>query len=151
MNWGDAPGWAALVVALGALEVSRRAHKVGQRNADAAERSATAAEQALADQRHEAAERRAAEAEAARPKVMLRIEYVGGDTYALRNTGDAPATEIVGVDHDPHGVDAWPPSLSLGPQEAHQFMMYESAAASIPTHLRVRWTGQDEPVILPVP
>ncbi|MFE0855034.1 hypothetical protein [Streptomyces mutabilis] len=150
MEWGDVPGWAAFVVALVAVEISRKAYKQGKRSADAANRSATAAEQTLADQRREAAERRAAEAEAARPKVKLRIEYISGETYALRNVGNAPAVGIVGVEHDPDRVDLWPNPLRLDPQEAHEFMMYDSAGASVPTHLRVRWDGQEEPVTLPV-
>ncbi|WP_369211118.1 hypothetical protein [Streptomyces flavofungini] len=56
MDWGDAPGWAALVVALLAVEISRRARKDGHRSARAAERSASAAEQTLADQRQQAAD-----------------------------------------------------------------------------------------------
>jgi hypothetical protein len=149
MDWGDAPAWAALVVALGALEISRRARRDGKRSADAADRSATAAEQTLADQRREAAERRAAEEEAARPKVRLAIEYAGGHTYRLRNRGDAPAMEVRNC--TPCGaVDEWPADLNLQPGEAHEFMIAEDMGNQAPTHIAVIWVGQPDPVNLPV-
>lgn len=150
MEWGDVPGWAAFVVALVAVEISRKAYKQGKRSADAAVRSAAAAEQTLADQRREAAERRAAEAEAARPRVKLRIEYMSKNNYRLRNWGDAAATNIKNA--EPCGaVDEWPEPLSLHPREAHPFMIAGDYDNKEPTQIRVTWDGQEEPVILPVP
>ncbi|MFA3872633.1 hypothetical protein ABS735_02865 [Streptomyces sp. MMCC 100] len=150
MDWGDAPGWAAFVVALAAVEISRRARKDGKRSADAAVRSATAAEQTLADQRRDAAERRAAEAEAARPRVRLRIEHMSKHSYRLRNWGGAAATNISNV--EPCGaVDEWPDSLSLQPGEAHRFMISGDYDNLEPTEICVTWDGQEDPVVLPVP
>lgn len=150
MDWGDAPGWAALVVALGALEISRRARKDGKRSADAADRSATAAEQTLADQRREAAERRMAEEEAARPKVRLAIQFVEGHLYRLRNRGDATAIRV--TNSSPCGaVDEWPEDLTLQPGEAHEFMIAGDMNNQEPAQIYVTWEGQADPVVLPVP
>lgn len=149
MDWGDAPGWAALAVALGALGVSLKARRDGRRNADAAERSATAAEQALVDQRRDAEERRVAAAEAARPRVRLRIDYAGKRNYRLRNYGDAIASNVVNV--DPCGaVDEWPIPLSLRPGEAHAFMIVGDRDNREPTQITVMWDGQEDAVVLPV-
>ncbi|MEV7110996.1 hypothetical protein [Streptomyces anulatus] len=105
---GDWPAWPACLAAVVALVISIRAQRDGRRSADAAEksvttaeasveearlsrlaseRSATVAEETPADQRREAAERRAAEEEASRPRVALRVEYSGGGMFLLRVSG----------------------------------------------------------------
>jgi len=157
MDFGDVPAWAALVVAVVAAELSRRAHKISTRNvaaaeraAEAAERSTAAAENALALQQQDAAVRQAAEAEAARPKVRLRIDFAGKHNYRLRNWGDATADNVVNA--EPCGaVDAWPTGLTLRPSEAHHFMIAGDFDDLEPAQIHVKWDGQGEPVVLPVP
>lgn len=150
MNWGDAPGWAACLIAAGALWVSWRARRDGRASVAAAERSAAAAEHTLEDQRREAQERRSAAAEAAQPRVELRIEYMGRHNYRLRNCGDATAADIVDTT-GAGAVDDWPASLSLQPGEAHRFGILGDSDNREPSQLLVTWDGQEEPVYLPVP
>ncbi|MEV4033414.1 hypothetical protein [Streptomyces umbrinus] len=150
MNWGDAPGWAACLIAAGALWVSWQARRDGRASVAAAERSAAAAEHTLEDQRREAQERRSAAAEAARPRAELRIEYMGKSNYRLRNCGDATAADIVDTT-GAGAVDGWPVPLALRPGEAHAFMICGDFETREPSQLLVTWDGQEEPVCLPVP
>ncbi|MER7816952.1 hypothetical protein [Streptomyces sp. NPDC096153] len=179
MDMGDMPAWAALVVSVGAVAVSLKARGDGsraadaaeksvteakrsadaseqavteaRRSSDAAERSAAVAEETLADQRREAAERRAAEAETNRPRAVLKIEHANKAKWHLMNHGTAAAENIVCVDEVDALIGDWPTGLSLPPGEIHDFMMAGSMQASIPSVLRVKWDGQDEPVPLRVP
>lgn len=98
MDWGSAPAWAALVVATAAFIVSFKAMRNGARSAKAAEnsaaaslRSAAASEATLADRRAEADRENRERDEAAKPRPDVHIEYVSGDTWALRNTGTTVA------------------------------------------------------------
>ncbi|MFF7329620.1 hypothetical protein [Streptomyces sp. NPDC008150] len=150
MNWGDAPGWAALVVALIAVEISRRARKDGQRSADAADRSATAAEQTLADQRQEAQERRDAALEAARPRAELRLEPLSQEAYRLRNYGTATASGIINAEPN-SAVQRWPDGLTLKPGEAHTFVIAGDYEVVAPSQLYVTWDGHAETEVLIVP
>lgn len=133
LGWGDWPAWLACLAAVVALVISIRAQRDGRRSANAAEksvaaaeasgeearwsrlaseRSATVAEETPADQRREAAERRAAEEEASRPRVDLRVEYSGGGMFLLFNQGAARAENIRAVGEYP-AMRSWPAGLSL--------------------------------------
>ncbi|UPT40217.1 MULTISPECIES: hypothetical protein [Streptomyces] len=116
----------------------------------ASERSATVAEETLADQRREAAVRRAAEEEASRPRVDLRIEYSGGGMFLLFNQGAARAENIRAVGEYP-AMRSWPAGLSLGGNEPHTFMMASDHEDPVPAVIKVVWDGRDEPVSLRVP
>lgn len=179
MDMGDLPAWAALVVSVGAVIVSLLARKDGNRAAtaaegsvneakrsadaaeqsvgearrsgDAAERSARVAEETLADQRREAAERRAAEEEANRPRAELRIGHLKGGKWILVNDGTGPANNIVCVDGKPYMARNWPEGASIPAKDAHEFVMAGAAGAPIPSVLRLKWDGQEEPVSLLVP
>ncbi|MEU4175533.1 hypothetical protein [Streptomyces sp. NPDC026589] len=171
LGWGDWPAWLAWLVAVVALVISLRAQRDGRRSANAAEksvtaaeasveearlsrlaseRSATVAEETLADQRREAADRRAAEEEASRPRVDLRVEYSGGSMFLLFNQGAARAENIRAVGEYP-AMRPWPAGLSLGENEPHTFMMAGDYADPVPAVIKVVWDGQDEPVSLRVP
>lgn len=164
MNWGDIPGWAGIVVGVGAAVIAWKARqdsakaaqesaREARRAADAAERSAAVDEATFAEQQREAAERRAAEEEAARPRVELTVDHVRGKLFALRNEGKATAEGIV-FEPVPEGVITrdWPDGqLTLRYLEAHEFFMTGSLAASTPLQVWARWHGQPEPVALPVP
>ncbi|MFE7754296.1 hypothetical protein [Streptomyces sp. NPDC057429] len=168
---GDVPAWAAFVLAAIALVFSIRAQKDGRKSANAAvesvaaakasveearlsriasEKSATVAAETLADQRRDAAERRAAEEEASRPRVELRIEYRSGSVFHLINQGRARAEHIRTVGDYP-SMTTWPDNLSLGENESHRFMMMGDMVNRVPAMVRFVWDGQDEPVSLPVP
>ncbi|MCX5239773.1 hypothetical protein OG824_31690 [Streptomyces prunicolor] len=157
MNWGDVPAWAAFVLSGVAVWVSVKARGDGKKSADASAtsaqasvRSAVAAEGALALQRQEFNERRAAEAEASRPRVDLRIEYVGGDRYRVVNHGEAPAENVrfVQPPEQAHGLNE---VLSLARNEGHDFYVLGSAGLDIPTSLKAVWDGQTEAVTLRMP
>ncbi|MFD5642231.1 hypothetical protein ACFWIP_10765 [Streptomyces anulatus] len=171
LGWGDWPAWLACLAAVVALVISIRAQRDGRRSANAAEksvaaaeasveearlsrlaseRSATVAEETLADQRREAAERRAAEEEASRPRVDLRIEYSGGGMFLLYNQGAARAGNIRAVGEYP-AMRSWPAGLSLGENEPYTFMMAGDYQDPVPAVIKVVWDGQDEPVSLRVP
>lgn len=163
MNWGDIPGWAGVVVGIGAAVIAWKARhdsaksaqesaRQAMRAADAAERSAAVDEAAFAEQQREAAERRAAEEEAARPRVELTVDHVRGKLLALRNLGEATAEGVV-FEPVPPGVITrnWPDGVTLRHREAHEFFMAGSLAAPTPLQVWVRWDGQPEPVALPVP
>jgi hypothetical protein len=157
MEWGDWPSWAAFVVSVGALWVSLKARGDGKRSADASQtsaeasvRSAVAAEDALALQRQEAEQRRAAEEEAARPRVVLRIERLSKQRFRMVNAGDAPAAGVTVLD-PPRSSNGLAEPFELGPHSAHPFGMLGYAGAPIPNALRVTWDGQPEPVSLLVP
>lgn len=163
-EWGDAPAWAAFILAAIALWISIRAQKDGRRSANAAvdsveearlsrlasEKSATVAAETLADQRREAAERRAAEEEASRPRVDLRVEYQSGSVFLLTNHGAARAQTIRTAEVYP-AMTTWPEGLSLGENESHRFMMMGDMAHHVPAMIKVVWDGQDHPVSLRVP
>lgn len=179
MDMGDVPAWAALVVSVGAVIVSLLARRDGNRAAtaaensvkeakrssdaaeqsvgearrsgDAAERSARVAEETLADQRREAAERRAAEEEASRPRAELRIRHQTKAKWILVNEGTGPANNIVLVDEVPALVGTWSEGASLPPRDALEFMMAGAMGAPLPSVIRVKWDGQEEPVPLLVP
>ncbi|MGY3206342.1 hypothetical protein [Streptomyces sp. TE5632] len=82
--------------------------------------------------------------------MRLRVEYMDGDTYRLRNWGDATATNVVNTEPCPAVVD-WAAPLTLQPGEAHPFMIAGDYDNPAPTQLAVAWDGQEDPVILPVP
>lgn len=109
------------------------------------------AEETLADQRREAAERRAAEEEANRPRALLRIEHANKAKWQLVNHGTGPAQNVECVDDVEAMHRNWPSGLSLLPGEVYDFMMAGSMQAPIPSVIRVRWEGQNDPVPLRVP
>ncbi|MFD9763211.1 hypothetical protein ACFWXI_06660 [[Kitasatospora] papulosa] len=163
MDLGDAAGWAAFVISGGALVVAVKAQRDGRRSANAAEesvkearrsgdaavRSAVAAELTLADQQRAAEEQRAMEAEAARPRPALFIQYQGGAQFHLVNRGTGRA-ENIAVAEEYDAIDPWP-EVSLGVNEVYPFMMAGDMATHVPGAIRVTWDGLDEPVSLLVP
>ncbi|MFK0025669.1 hypothetical protein [Streptomyces sp. NPDC090798] len=158
MNWGDAPAWAAFALSAAALFVSIKARQDGKRSADAsgksadaAVRSADAAEATLADQRRAAQEDRWARLEAERPRADVVVEYVSGDTWALRNKGSAPARAVTVGERDwPPGTER-PAGWELACGEAKAFMMAGDMVHPVPTQLWLTWSGQEEPVAHAVP
>lgn len=177
MDLGDAAGWAAFAISGGALVVAVKAQRDGRRSANAAEksvtaseksaaaaeasveearlsrlaseRSATVAEETLADQRQEAAERRAAEDEANRPRVALRLEYLGNGLFQLINVGRKRAENVRLAEEEPT-IGTWETGLSLGENESLNFFM-GGMAYTIPGVLRFTWDGLAEPVAVRVP
>ncbi|MFB7589347.1 hypothetical protein [Streptomyces sp. NPDC056169] len=160
MDWGDTPAWAAFVISAAALGVAIKTRGDGKRSADASEtaaaasvRSADVAEAALADQRRMEAEQRAAEAEAARPRVRLAVEFVGAYRYRLKNDGNAPAANVS------FREDGLPylfqlrgrEGLSLSAGEAIDFQMRGAAGSPVPAQLFAKWDGQEEHLPLRVP
>ncbi|MFF7870511.1 hypothetical protein ACFZCT_29130 [Streptomyces qaidamensis] len=157
MDWGDIPAWLAFALSGGALWVSIKARGDGKKNADASAtsaeaslRSAVAAEEALALQRQEAEARRAAEEEAARPRVALRIEWVKGSKYRIVNSGDAVAANIRCLNANAFSRGLTEP-ISLERHTAHEFIMSGSMQEPKPPYLRLVWDGQEEPVHLLMP
>lgn len=171
LEWGDAAAWAAFGLAAIAVVISIRAQRDGRRSANASEKSATAAEasveearlsriasersatvaeETLADQRHEAAERRAAEDEASRPRVELRLEYHSGNLFQLVNGGRKRAENVRLAEAEPT-IDTWETGLSLGENETLNFFMTGGMAYNIPGVLKFTWDGQPEPVAVRVP
>ncbi|MCM8555376.1 hypothetical protein [Streptomyces sp. STCH 565 A] len=153
MELGDIPAWVACVLAAAAFIVSWKARGDGKRSATASERSAKTAEDALALQRREAEERRQAEAEAARPRVQLRLEHVNKDAYRLCNDGTAPARNIVFDDEELPAVFRLRGTgeVSLEAHEAIEFLMAGSMGKPLPPQLFAKWDGQDAYVPLRVP
>ncbi|MFF7313363.1 hypothetical protein [Streptomyces sp. NPDC008137] len=135
MGWGDALGLAALLVSVGALVVSLRAQRDGRRAADVAE--AAFARQVAADE------------EAARPRVVLRLEHVEKDAFRLCNDGTAPARNITFDGEELPYVFTLRGTgeVSLEQGEAVEFLM----AGGVPPQLFARWDGQEELAPLRVP
>ncbi|MFJ8049843.1 hypothetical protein [Streptomyces luteogriseus] len=157
MDWGDIPAWFAFLLSGGALWVSIKARGDGKKSAsasatsaEASVRSAVAAEEALALQRQEAEARRAAEEEAARPRVDLKIEWVRKNTYRVVNFGDAPAANITCLNAPEFSRNLNEP-FSLERHGAHEFLALGTMQSRKPTALRVVWDGQEEPVQLLMP
>lgn len=152
MDLGDIPAWVACALAAGAFIVSLKARGDGKESARAAVRSANAAEAALREQRREAEERRAAEAEAARPRPNLVVEYSRGSMYRLCNYGTGPAANVKILERDlPPVVRNLPVDVDLHPDEAHEFLMTGTMGGPVPPQIYVLWDGQDSPVPLRVP
>src|SRR5881392_2035264 len=164
MSWGDAPAWVALVLSAVAVWVSCRARGDGRRSADAAEesarqavrsadaalRSAAAEEATLAEQRRAAEEQRQAAEEAARPRVQLVIQRVGGNEYRVRNIGGAVAAGVTFERVDNFGALV-PGPFDLPPGGSKGFVLFSMDELPLPGELRVTWAGQDTPVPLQVP
>ncbi|MFE0628231.1 hypothetical protein ACFW3D_14825 [Streptomyces sp. NPDC058864] len=120
------------------------------RAADAAERSAAADEAALAEQRRLAEEQRAAAEEAARPRVDLVLEHVNRKRFRVRNCGTAVAEGVVLEQvRNLVGYGGEPATLDAG--QSFSFLLTSAMGMPMPDSLQVRWTGQEEPVSLPVP
>lgn len=152
MDWGDTPAWVACALSAGALIISLKARGDGKESARAAVRSADAAEATLAEQRREAEERRAAEAEAARPRPALAVEYSRGSAYRLCNYGTGPALKVTVLEEGlPPVVRNRPIEVDLQPDEAHEFLMTGTMGGPVPPQIYVTWDGQDTPVPLRVP
>ncbi|MDQ0848050.1 hypothetical protein [Streptomyces sp. V1I6] len=172
MDMGDLPAWGALIVSVAAAGASFRALRhakdsvtqskrsadaadasvaLTRRSSEAAERSARVAEETLADQRREAAERRAAEEEANRPRADLRVRHLAKSKWVLVNQGSGSADNIICMDGDPYIARNWPNGASIPAGGAHEFVMVGAAGKPIPSVLRLKWDGQDEPVSLVVP
>ncbi|MER8083817.1 hypothetical protein ABTZ57_01310 [Streptomyces sp. NPDC094048] len=178
MEWGDVPAWAAIVISAVAIVVSLLARGDGKRAAsaaedsvveakrsadaaeqsvaearrsgDAAERSAVAAEETLVDQRTEAAERRAAEAEASRPRAILRAEHRNKALFQIINAGTAPAENVRCIDV-PEAVNNLPDTFSLSPGDAQEFWVFNAMGLPNVSALRFVWDGQDDEVLIHVP
>lgn len=162
---GDAAGWAAFAISVGAFGVSIRAQRDGRRSANAAEetvkearragdaavRSAVAAELTLADQRREAAEQRAAEEEASRPRAVLHIEHSRKAVWQLINSGTAAALRIRLAEQPTAIMRGWEGEVSLDPGDVHEFTMAGSSGSPIPAVMRLIWDGREQPVLLRVP
>lgn len=153
MDWGSAPAWAALVVATAAFIVSFKAMRNGARSAKAAEnsaaaslRSAAASEATLADRRAEADRENRERDEAAKPRPDVHIEYVSGDTWALRNTGTTVADGVTVTERGWPQATTRPESWSLAAGEAKTFLMAGDMSTPVPPQLWLTWAGQDEPV-----
>ncbi|WP_329276981.1 hypothetical protein [Streptomyces sp. NBC_01451] len=155
MDLGDVTALLALALSAGAFVVSIKARGDGKKSAaasatsaEASVRSAVAAEEALALQRREAE----AVAEARRPRVLLSIVRVNGDTYRIQNDGELLANNLQFEEDGLPAVhtlrDDGPISLNGG--EAHSFLMAGSAANPIPAQIRVSWDGQETPVAVRV-
>lgn len=142
MDWGSAPAWAALVVATAAFIVSFKAMRNGARSAKAAENSAAASLRSAAASEATLADRRA---EADREN-RERDEYVGGDTWALRNTGTTVADGVTVTERGWPQATTRPESWSLAAAEAKTFLMAGDMSTPVPPQLWLTWAGQDEPV-----
>ncbi|WP_206508035.1 hypothetical protein [Streptomyces chrestomyceticus] len=151
MDWGDVAGWAAFGVSVGAFVISLKARGDGKRSADAAERSAAIAEEALAHQRQQDADRLAAEREASRPRVELRVEHATKAKWQIINVGTATARGVRLTEEVPALHHPWPSDLTLAPGELHDFLMAGSMQVPIPSVIYVAWEGQEDPVPLRVP
>lgn len=156
MNWGDAPGWVGLVVAVGALLMSEKTRRDGNKSAErakesadrsavAAERSAAAAEATLLDQRHAATE-------AARPRAEFELERPGKNLFLLRNVGTATAEDVtVTRAGEPGQGRDLPEGETMAPSQGCEFMMVAAMGLPMPTEIYVTWDGQSDEVALPVP
>ncbi|MCX5598483.1 hypothetical protein OOK29_10060 [Streptomyces phaeochromogenes] len=147
MDWGTAPAWVAVVVAIAAAtfsglswRASRKSAAAATRSADASTRSANTAAESLEFQRQKEL-----------PKVDLRIEPArGSGVYQLANRGGAAALDLSIVAEDASHVQ-WVDPLDdvLNPGEVREFV--PSAGANLPPSLRFTWQGQDEPKYLSMP
>lgn len=142
----DAGNW----ITVGAVGISTSALFVSLKSARAATRSAATAAESLAHQRQESAERHAAQAEAARPRVRLRIGHVTGTRFRITNYGKATAENLAFVQppKESRGLDL---ALTLAWNEGHDFNVLSSDGKSMPTSLKAVWDGQTEPFTLPMP
>jgi hypothetical protein len=149
INWGDAPGWVALVIAAIAFYEARKSRKASERSAAAAEDNAQAAGRSA-----EAAERTQdlAEQQASRPTVEWRLERRGKQDFVLRNVGPEAAT---GVWVDESKITAAAQDLPSGEDiPGHgsvEFMMLATDEGPIPNEIWVTWDGATAPVAVPVP
>ncbi|MGW4850177.1 hypothetical protein ACWEPZ_02950 [Streptomyces sp. NPDC004288] len=164
IDFGDAPAWAAVVLAGGAFVISLLARRDSKKSAgaaveavtearrasDAGVRSAVAAEESLALQRQEAAERQAAEAEAARPRVSLALYWHGGQVFHLVNEGTAAAENLLLVTES-EDIVPMAPLTRLDAGEVARFMIMTGLGSEAPGSLEFTWDGQDRPVRLRVP
>lgn len=151
----DIESYATLGLAAIAVGVSVAAWKASHRSAKAAEasvveakRSADASERAASAGEQQAAAAAAAlemQREAARPRVSLRISWIGKGTWLLTNDGDAAAENPVLDPGDAGEVD-WEEPLGARLEAGGSRRLHASYPASTPTQLRFTWDGQDEPV-----
>lgn len=148
MNWGDAPTWvaslAAVAVAVRAELKARRAEREAREAREINTRQAVAQERmvAIADQRLKLAEDAALGAAAgtsSEPEVAFEVEWLGGNTYALRNIGTGTAT---GVTVDPAAFSpvtgGLPDGQTLGPLRSHRILAVPTMGHPLPTEIEVR-------------
>lgn len=166
-QWGDAPAWLAFILGVAALIISIWAQRDGRRSADAAVKSVeearlsrVAAQQSAADGRRAAdaaeaslaLEREAvqAAADAARPKVQLKIERAGSSRNPeiwLTNVGDADASNLSFAEDSRYRV-----SGSLDSEfAAGQTARFTFSSGSQPDQLWFTWDGQSEPKPVAIP
>ncbi|MGW3365953.1 hypothetical protein ACWDOR_23770 [Streptosporangium canum] len=166
IDWGDAPGWAAigfsLIFSLGAFVVSLRGLKWQRLSAEATVRSANTAEQALASSALERRDQRELQAsdlpegqgpEEPQPRdITWRIEHFGKHMYVLRNEGSDIAT---GVTADRSQIAApirqLPEDAAVRPGGLLEFMIIPTWQSGMPAEIWLTWDGQEEPVAVPMP
>jgi hypothetical protein len=160
VDWGDAPAWAAVIVAVLALIISccsallswkslrweRLSAEAATRSAEAAERANRLAERAV-EQRLQppgiASEGPVGAPIIERaPDVSWRIERPGENRYVLRNTGSDVA-EHVEVDPSQAGPIArnLPQDAVIRPGEGADMLIMGTWGKPVPNQLYVRWAG----------
>jgi hypothetical protein len=167
VDWGDAPAWAATIVAVIALIVSavaatfswkslrweKLSAEAAGRSAEAAERSNLLAQRALdARAAGNSGELIATEPAACEQlDVHWRIENPSGNRYVLRNVGTDTA-EHVEVDASQAGrvTRNLPQDAVIRPGEGADMLIMGTWGHPVPNQLYVRWAGQPEWVAVPI-
>ncbi|MER6175719.1 hypothetical protein [Streptosporangium sp. NPDC001681] len=152
IDWGDAPAFGALLVALLAylnsrktLRAQQESTKAQQENTEASVRSANAAEKAVA----------LAELTArppAAPAISWRIEPVQNALYRLRNTGDATATGVnVDTEQTSGIVQGLPQDAAIRSGGSVEFYIIDVNEEPFPGEIWMYWDGHPDPLAVPVP
>lgn len=169
MDWGDAPAWVAvgvavlaLLISVGSAVLSWKSLQWERLNAESTSRSADAAERA--ERRAELALRQNVEltgipsAEAfgsatltQSPNVSWRIEKPEGARHVLRNTGTDVA-EHVEVDASQAGpiTRNLPRDATIRPGEGHEMLIKGTWGHPVPNQLYVRWGGHPDWLAVPL-
>lgn len=169
IDWGDAPAWVALVVAVVAAFFAWRSVREAKRSADAGEASAKEAKRSAdaGEVSAQAAVRSADAAEKAHqlaekqyrdslpPPVDWVVERTSKSKFLLRNIGTHEARDVT-VDLGPlAGVlvkGGEPPrGATIQPGIGHSFLLAEGGGSAIPESILVTWEGQTtaKPVAVP--
>jgi hypothetical protein len=169
MNAETASAWAAWLaaaIAVGSVAVAVRATRHSKDSVAEARRSATAAELSAKEASRsadasirsaDAAERQAVAAEAMvpppQPKVAWQVSKLGEGDYALRNVGtDTAGNVTVEADgYDPAGIQITPEPGRVLPGVSIRVFLAGGVEAPDVGEFRLRWDGQAEPVVVPLP
>jgi hypothetical protein len=143
MELAETLGWVGAVAGVAGAMIAVFAAYDARKSRRAAEKSAAAEERGVALLEAEAAERRAAAA----PRVEWVVERTVAHELVLRNVGKLAAEDVFAEADCPAPLTRYmPEGVTIPPNSGHRMVIVSRVH-----ELTVRWSGQDEPVSVPVP